>query len=116
MKHIRYLVVAGLLVGFAAVSVAGPVSISPCEFMLRLDTREIGDCFKEAKSDTFILQQQVRVLSAENRALRGNLCLLAGALKELGSTSSSTALVYEDACAELKAAASKKSATPAKKK
>jgi hypothetical protein len=118
MKYTRH----PAMVGCAAALVAALIwpslaSASSCGFVLHWDERTISDCIKEIKSEAFSLQLQVQTLTAENRALRGHLCLLAGALKDIGSTSNSTALVIEDSCAELKArATTKKSVTPTKKK
>ena len=123
MQYVRYPAIVAVLTGCATVVCvaaliwASPASASSCEFVLRWDERTISDCIKELKSDAFILKVQVQTLTAENRVLRGHLCLLAGAFKDIGSTSSSTALVIEDSCAELKArAATKKPAAPTTKK
>ena len=90
------------------------VRAGSCDFVLRWDEQTIASCFKEMKSESWMLGMKVQNLETENHILRGHLCLVAGELKRMGSSSELTALVIEDACADLRAAAKKRSTTPAK--
>jgi len=120
MKSVRRPAVAGVLTGCAAIWVVTliwptPANASSCDLVLHWDDATISDCIKELKSDAFILKLQVQTLANENRILTGHICLLANELKSRGFNSEATAMVSDDACAELKArAATKKRVAPRK--
>jgi hypothetical protein len=82
----------------------------------QLDRRELLNCINELKSESWMLGMNVQTLETDNHILRGHLCMVAEELKSMGSSSELTALVIEDACADLRAAAKKRSTPPAKSK
>jgi hypothetical protein len=96
---------------FPAVACAGS-----CDIVLHWDEQTIAACVKEMKSESWMLGMKVQNLETENHILRGHLCLIAGELKRMGSSSELTSLVIEDACADLRAAAKKKVAPGSPKK
>jgi hypothetical protein len=87
-----------------------------CDIVLHWDEQTIAACVKEMKSESWMLGMRVQTLETENHILRGHLCLVAGELKRIGSPSEVVDLVIEDACADLRAAAKKKSAGALKPK
>jgi hypothetical protein len=99
-----------------AVARAGPCDSIQFTINPQVDRRELLDCIKDLKSESWMLGLKVQNLETENHILRGHLCLVAGELKRMGSSSELTALVIEDACADLRAEAKKRSTTPAKSK
>lgn len=82
---------------------------SSCDFVLRWDEQTISACVKDMKSDAWMLSMRVQNLETENHLLRSQLCAVAEELKRMGSSSELTSLVIEDACADAKAAAKKRS-------
>jgi hypothetical protein len=105
-----------MLVLYPSVARAGPCDTIQFTINPQLDRRKLLDCIKELKSEFWILGMKVQNLETENHVLRGHLCLIASELKRLGSSSELTALVIEDARADLRAAAKKRSTGPAKSK
>jgi hypothetical protein len=94
----------------AALLLPAGASAGSCDLVLHWDEQTIAACVKEMKSESWMLGMKIQNLETENHMLRSHLCLVAGELRRMGSTSELTALVIEDACANLKAAAKKKSA------
>jgi hypothetical protein len=84
-----------------------PATASSCDFVLKWDERTITDCVEALKSEARSMQMEIRTLSKENEVLRGWLCLLAQELSDKGLKGDATALITDDACAELKAKAAK---------
>jgi hypothetical protein len=79
-----------------------PALAGSCDSVLRWDAGQIEACFKEMKSEIFILKMQIQTEAAENKILRNNLCLLAGEVK-----SQRAAEIADLACTELREAAKK---------
>lgn len=89
----------------ATVMIATAAQAGPCDFVVTFDEIAARRCLKEMKEAADITQMQVDRLAMENRNLRGQVCILAREIHtEMG------ALVAEDACQELKAAAARKAA------
>lgn len=86
---------------------ASPAEASPCDFVLSWTRETISDCIKHLQHEIEMSQLQTQTLEAENRILRGNLCLLVSEIRS-SNTSSTLATIEDLACEELRARAMKK--------
>ena len=80
-----------------------------CNLVFRWDSHAIDKCVRELRSEIDLLQLQIRTIESENRLLRNHLCLIAGDVQN-HVVGSDVALIIEDTCTELRAAAKRKAA------
>jgi hypothetical protein len=101
-----------VLSAWATLIFPATASAGYCDLVVNWDEHTIDACVREMKGEIETLQLELQAQEAENRLMRGNLCLLATELKTENSAS-----IAEIACTELraKAAAKKKPATGGKK-